>query len=82
MATTEQQQLDFGPDREAERAERLRRVAQLATLPKVSTASHWFTEEAAREAERRCRAVTEPIGGRVATPTRQQQSERFETPAK
>lgn len=57
--------------READRAERLRRVAELATLHKVSTTSHWFTEEAAREAERRCRAAAGELGERIAAPTRQ-----------
>ncbi|MAT71285.1 MAG: hypothetical protein CMJ58_17375 [Planctomycetaceae bacterium] len=58
--------------READRAERLKRVAELATLPKVSTAARWF--DAQGEAEARARATA---GGSYPTiPTPAQQSDR------
>lgn len=52
-------QLDlFTPPAEQLRAARLARVAALAQSPRLTTASHMFTEQAAAEADRRCREAS------------------------
>lgn len=60
MEAKRQRHLQFSDGGDDDRQERYRRVAELVANGKITTASHLFTEAAAREADKRARHAQEP----------------------